>query len=78
MAGGQTTPTYLLIKIGSRGETVKMAQSLLNSKGYNLVVDGIFGEKTKKAVMDFQTKNIEACQMVDGIIGKLTWSALTR
>lgn len=77
-SGRETTPSYLLIKKGSRGETVKIAQTLLNNEGYALAVDGIFGPKTEEAVKDFQAKHIETCQMVDGIIGKRTWSALTR
>lgn len=73
----QTKPAYPLLKLGSRGDEVKLAQSLLNAKGYPLVVDGIFGKHTEQAVRDFQADNIIECVSVDGIIGRKTWAALT-
>lgn len=66
-----------VLKNGSRGQDVKCLQTLLNEHGYNLDVDGIFGKKTEQALKDFQAKNIDACKMVDGICGRLTWSALS-
>lgn len=62
------------IRKGSRGETVKQAQTLLNAKGYNCgSIDGIFGAKTEAAVKAFQQAyGLSA----DGIIGKNTWVAL--
>ena len=57
-------------------ETVAELQKLLNSKGnYNLDVDGVFGDKTKAAVMDYQKQNNLA---VDGIVGNNTWGVLTK
>ena len=63
------------IGYGSTGAEVKELQQTLNSKlpGYNLAVDGIFGNATKKAVQDFQKQNKLA---VDGIVGNNTWAAL--
>lgn len=52
-----------------KGNDVKWLQTELNSKGYNLVVDGKFGNDTKKAVMDYQTKH---GLKVDGIVGSAT------
>ncbi len=59
-----------LIKQGLRGEDVKQIQSYLASKGYNLgIIDGIFGPKTKQAVVSFQLLN---GLKGDGVIGPLT------
>lgn len=77
---GESKPTVnspQVLKNGSRGQDVKCLQTLLNEHGYNLVVDGIFGKKTEQALKDFQAKHIDACKMVDGICGRLTWSALS-
>ena len=57
------------IKLGSKGEDVKKLQTLLG----NLVVDGIFGKKTKSSVMAYQAANSLS---VDGIVGANTWSKL--
>ena len=63
-----------MLKLGSRGNSVKELQKKLNSLGFNAgVVDGIFGTKTRSAVMDFQRKN---GLVVDGIVGKATQSKL--
>lgn len=62
------------IKLGSNGESVKTLQTLLKSVGYNLQVDGIFGEITEEIVKLFQKK---AGLQVDGICGSKTWDALT-
>lgn len=68
--------TYKQIGYGSQGSEVTELQKLLNSKGsYNLATDGIFGDKTKAAVMDYQEKNNLD---VDGIVGDNTWGALTK
>ncbi|MDD4706070.1 MAG: peptidoglycan DD-metalloendopeptidase family protein [Bacilli bacterium] len=58
-----------LLKEGSRGKYVKELQKRLNQLGYNLIIDGIFGIKTKKAILDLQTKNK---LIIDGIVGKET------
>lgn len=60
-----------IMKSGSRGESVKWLQYVLNEKGYDLKIDGIFGPKTEQAVRDFQTK-----VFVDGIVGELTLKKL--
>lgn len=52
---------------------VRGLQSKLNSKGYNLVVDGIVGDATLGAIKDFQSKN---GLVVDGIAGVETFKAL--
>ena len=73
----ENTPStiYTTIKIGSRGASVKTLQTLLNSNGANLTVDGIFGQLTKIAVLSFQG---EKGLTKDGIVGKLTWAKLLK
>ncbi|HBU12185.1 MAG TPA: hypothetical protein DEB31_05495 [Clostridiales bacterium] len=67
--------TYTTVRNGSRGGDVSTLQQLLNEKGgYNLAVDGIFGNKTLAAVQDYQGKNNLT---VDGIVGTNTWGSLT-
>jgi len=64
-----------MISYGSRGKDVVDAQQLLNQHGAAppLVVDGIFGPKTRQATIEFQkSRGLSP----DGIIGPLTWGAL--
>ena len=63
-----------LIQLGSQGDAAKEVQKLLNSVGYRLAEDGIYGPDTKATVEDFQEKNNLD---VDGIVGNDTWAALT-
>jgi len=59
-----------LLKPGTRGDDIKQIQTYLTSKGYILgLPDGIFGPKTKQAVINFQKAN---GLTPDGLIGKLT------
>ncbi|MBQ2661328.1 MAG: spore cortex-lytic enzyme [Clostridia bacterium] len=61
-------------KVGSRGSEVKTIQTKLKRWGYyNGTVDGIFGTKTKQAVISFQRKN---GLTADGIVGSATLRAL--
>jgi N-acetyl-anhydromuramyl-L-alanine amidase AmpD len=56
-----------------RGARVKILQEQLNQHGYGLSTDGIFGMRTRDAVIKFQ-KSREL--VPDGIVGPATWSAL--
>lgn len=67
--------TYNQLSYGSQGNDVTELQKLLNQNGYTLDTDGIFGDKTKEAVQDYQKKNNLD---VDGIVGTNTWGALTK
>lgn len=61
------------LSYGSQGSSVTELQKLLNNHGYGLAEDGIFGDKTKSAVQDFQkNKGLD----VDGIVGVNTWGTL--
>lgn len=63
-----------LSKIGSRSEEVRAVQQALKEKGYyNYTVDGIFGTRTRSAVISFQRDN--GLQQ-DGIAGEKTLKAL--
>ena len=62
-----------VLKIGSKGDFVTIAQGRLVVLGYKITIDGIYGEKTKKAVMELQRAKNLAC---DGIIGPKTWAVL--
>lgn len=62
-----------MVHKGSSGADVSALQSLLNTLGYGLAVDGAFGSGTDAAVVDFQSKNgLDA----DGWVGPLTWAKL--
>ena len=61
------------LSYGSRGDEVKKLQEALNSEGYGLSVDGLYGAKTQAAVQDYQSKNGLS---VDGIAGVNTQGKL--
>lgn len=61
------------LKRGSMGLRVEQLQKCLNVFGYGLVPDGVFGEKTYRAVADFQHKN---GLVVDGKYGTHTFNVL--
>ena len=58
---------------GSLKGTVRELQTLLKGKGYSLIADGYFGQKTVNMVRDYQSRNGLS---VDGIVGTETWSSL--
>ena len=58
---------------GAQGQNVRYLQQRLNSFGYSLNIDGIFGAKTEAAVKSFQTRHQLSA---DGIVGPKTWHAL--
>ena len=63
-----------VLKQGSKGDLVKTVQTKLIKWGYlSGKADGIYGAKTKAAVIKFQRKNGLAA---DGIIGTRTAQAL--
>ena len=72
IAGPLTLGACPLLACGSMGTIVSLLQSRLNSIGFSCgSVDGMFGQNTKQAVMNFQKSRKLS---VDGIVGKNTWS----
>lgn len=61
------------LSYGSQGDEVRKLQEALNSQGYGLSVDGVYGAKTQAAVQDYQSKNGLS---VDGIAGVNTQGKL--
>jgi peptidoglycan hydrolase-like protein with peptidoglycan-binding domain len=66
------------IRLGSLGEPVRTLQSALNlwtgSNQSRLDVDGFFGLRTNSKVREYQSAHELAR---DGVVGPLTWEALT-
>lgn len=62
-----------VLKIGAQGAFVTELQQLLNIFGAKLIVDGLFGAATEKAVKAFQTRYTLTA---DGIVNHPTWAAL--
>ena len=65
-----------ILKKGDSGEQVKDVQHWLNAHGYNAgQEDGSFGEKTREAVIQFQSaKKI----VTDGVVGSQTQLTIER
>ena len=61
------------LKIGDKGDWVKVAQARLFVNGYHIEVDGDFGPNTKNAVIAFQASY---GLTKDGVIGPKTWAKL--
>jgi len=72
--GTAVTKVIYVCSSGMRGEGIKSLQILLNGYGYSCgSVDGIFGAKTKSAVIAYQgAKGLTK----DGIVGANTWAKL--
>lgn len=65
---------YPIVRQGSRGVYVCILQDALTTFGYNTGgLDGVFGARTKDAVIQFQRKN---GLTQDGIVGNNTWNTL--
>src|SRR6056300_1818545 len=58
----------MLIKVGSKGNEVKLLQQFLE-----IGADGIFGKGTEKSVKEFQKIN---GLVADGIVGPSTWDCM--
>jgi len=62
-----------LIRMGSKGRSVRFLQQRLNVKGFHVVEDGLFGLNTDRAVRQLQA----SCSLVvDGLVGDNTWDRL--
>jgi murein L,D-transpeptidase YcbB/YkuD len=78
-----------VLRRGSRGVHVEVLQTYLEQQGFltgkkrkaskrDSSVDGIFGNNTRRAVIEFQQNELTLgnTMKVDGIMGPLSWSAL--
>jgi hypothetical protein len=62
-----------MLATGSSGPAVSRLQELLATAGFAVSADGIFGPRTRAAVIAFQAgRGLTA----DGIVGPRTWGAL--
>jgi len=67
-------PGQATISVGAQGDAVKRVQrALRRAPNLGVLVDGIFGPATEKAVKEFQEG---AGLAVDGIVGPAAWGAL--
>ena len=70
---------FTTVKLGSKGDAVKLLQTKLNKLGYKgkdgkeLTCDGDFGVNTEYALKNFQKKK---SLIADGIAGPKTWAKL--
>jgi peptidoglycan hydrolase-like protein with peptidoglycan-binding domain len=66
------------LKLGSKGEDVRVVQNALNRNGAGLDPDGDFGTNTRNAVIDFQKEQRKQNPKfdVDGEVGRQTRQAL--
>ncbi|HVO74557.1 MAG TPA: N-acetylmuramidase family protein [Ignavibacteriaceae bacterium] len=62
-----------ILKLNAKGDSVRLLQELLQQKGYDVPVDGVFSKGTEDAVKAFQLKNN---LISDGIAGIKTWTIL--
>ena len=69
-----TEPTGLVSR-GVRGDDVRWVQHHLARHGFKVVVDGVFGRKTERAVRSFQRRS---GLIADGVVGKRSRAALAR
>lgn len=68
IAGAKTLSACPTLRIGARGNITKLMQQKIG-----VVADGIFGNNTKQAVINYQkSKGLVA----DGIVGRNTWRKL--
>ncbi|MFR5263704.1 peptidoglycan-binding protein [Clostridium sp.] len=70
---GSIGNTITTLSIGAKGEAVKDLQAKLAYIGYQITIDGIFGQETLNIVEDFQRQN---GLYVDGIVGPQTMKKL--
>lgn len=61
--------TYPILKKGSRGDDVRVWQQFLRDNGYNISIDGVFGNETRSATLDWQVRK---GLIPDGEVGSLT------
>ena len=71
--GDCTYNACVVVELSDSGNITYLIQAMLSCKGYDLSVDGIFGNNTDSKVKDFQSKN---GLVADGKVGKNTFKKL--
>lgn len=75
LRGPKTLDACVTVKRGAKGNITKLIQERLNSVGFHISLDGIFGGGTENAVKVFQrNRGLSA----DGIVGRNTWEWLLK
>ena len=75
----EVTVKLPVIKYGDASMWVKVMQTLLIGRGFNCGwygADGEYGQQTKIALFQFQTKNADKVCEADMVCGQRTWRAL--
>lgn len=75
LRGSKTLNACVTVKKGARGNITRLIQERLNSVGFHISIDGIFGGGTENAVKVFQRNRGLS---VDGIVGRNTWEWLLK
>jgi hypothetical protein len=68
------------LKLGQEGPDIEALTRLLVERGFLATVSSRFDARVKTAVMGFQSQNLDERGLplkVDGIVGPVTWWALT-
>ena len=68
------------LKLGQEGQDIEALTKLLVQRGFLSTVSSRFDARVKTAVMGFQSQNLDERGLplkVDGIVGPVTWWALT-
>ena len=71
--GPKTKKACINVSKGANGNITWLIQAMLVYHSFDIDVDGIFGDKTEKAIREFQRRNNIA---IDGICGKNTFEKL--
>lgn len=71
--GTKTNNACITLRKGAQGNITWIMQARLACIGYNITVDGVFGNATLTIVKQFQK---EKGIGIDGVVGKTTWNRL--
>ena len=75
LQGYRVATAYPQLRMRARGDFVVWAQQHLWSAGYRVPLDGIFGARTRDAILDFQQ---ERGLVLTGALDDATWRVLLR
>ncbi len=65
------------LREGSKGDAVKQLQQGLKTKGFDVgTADGVFGGKTKAAVIKYLTAGKDRSTNAEGVVGPLGWGSI--